>query len=91
MKNIDKEISKYIAVRYQMYAVAAMKQICASDLDKKQKDEALAKFFESDILRSTLQNDIIAIHGTLMRVFYTLLKYKCYWVCKKLLYMKSKK
>ena len=61
-KGLDSGIIKYIALRYQMYTVSAMKQICISNLTKNEKNIELNKIFESEILESTLSKDIISFH-----------------------------
>lgn len=89
-KRLDKNTQKYIAVRYQMYTIAAIKQLCVSEFDKKQKNIELKKIFKSDILQSTLKKEIISQHSLSMKVFLTCLKYKCYALCIFLLNAKVK-
>lgn len=89
-KNLSEKIKAYIAVRYQMYTLSAMKQLCVSDFDKKQKNIELKKIFKSDILQSTLKKEIISHHSLSMKVFLTCLKYKCYALCMFLLNAKVK-
>lgn len=89
-KKINKDIIKYVAVRYQMYCVAAMKQICNSTLNSKQKNTELDRILKNDILKSTLKQDIISIHNSNIKMFYFLLKNKFYWICKKMIFFKAK-
>lgn len=89
-KNLGENIKEYIAVRYQMYMLSAMKQLCVSDIDKKQKNIELKKVFKSDILRSTLKKEIISHHSLSMKVFLVCLKYKFYALCIFLLTAKVK-
>ena len=89
-KNLDENIQKYIAVRYQMYTIAAMKQICKSTLDVTQKDIELDKVLKNNILSSTLKKNIISLHGKTTKIFYFLLKNKFFWVCKKIIFVKAK-
>ena len=89
-KKIDSKISRYIAIRYQMYTVAAMKQVCTSNLEKKQKSKELMKIFKSEVLQTTLRNDIIAHHSKGLKIFFTCLRYKLYPLCTLVLKVKAR-
>ena len=89
-KGLSIDIIKYVAVRYQMYTISAMKQVCLSDLDEKQKNAELKKIFKGEILRSTLTKDIISCQSKSMNIFFRFLKCKCYFLCIWLLNAKVK-
>lgn len=78
----------HLTARYQMYVFASMKQLLASKLPQKEKRLLLNNMFRSDVMRASLSTEVLCVHKQSLRVFFTLLKFKCYLLCKALLYIK---
>lgn len=87
---LPKNVQDHIMARYHMYSVSAMKQILCSELPKWEKDRQLMDIFRSPILRKTLGFDVLGIHKKSLRLFFTLLRFRCYRMCKDLLCLKMK-
>ena len=89
-RGLPANVCDHIKARYHMYTVSAMKQLVCSDLPKKEKNKCLGEFFHSSVLRSTLGSEVLSVHKKTLRLFFTLLKFRCYMMCKALLYLKMK-
>lgn len=85
------KVRKYFQARYLIYALAGMKQIVGSGLEKKQKKKALKAVFNNPVLRSSLDDDTIALSKRPARVFWKAFRLRCFYICYFLLWYKSKK
>ncbi len=90
-EGLPSSLGVYISARYHMYTVAALKQIAASSLSKKEKRARLYEIFNNTLLLSSLKKDVLREHNKNMRLFFTLLKYRLYPICILLLKYKVKK
>lgn len=87
-KHLPEKVVTHLTARYHMYVVASMKQLLVSDLPAKEKNAVLNEMFRSVVLRESINSNVIKVHATSLKVFFVLLKLKCYLICKGLLYMK---
>jgi hypothetical protein len=87
---LPKRVITHLTVRYHMYVIASMKQLLSSNLSKKDKSAILSEIFHSKVMMSSISTEVIKIHKTSLKMFFTLLKLKCYLLCKVLLYFKIK-
>ncbi len=78
----------YVASRYHLYSIAAMKQILTSDLMKKDKKTELRKIYKDEFFRNTLNRDVISIDPRSIGIFMMLIKLRAYWACDFLLKLK---
>lgn len=88
---LSSDVLKCIQARYQMYTIAAVKQLCKSDFSRTEKSKLLKEFFHNPILRSTLHFDVFPHHKRMTACFFAMLKFRCYLICRILLYLKVKK
>lgn len=89
-KKLSNKVLEHIAVRYHMYSIANMKQIILADVNKKEKKKMFHLFFESDILLSTLTDDILRYENNSSKIFWKLFRKKRFLICYLLLYIKTK-
>jgi glycosyltransferase involved in cell wall biosynthesis len=89
-ENLPKKVVTHLTARYHMYVISAMKQLVMSDLPKEEKKVRLKEMFCGDVIQSSLTFDTIRIHKKTLAVFFTLLKLRCYPLCRALLYFKIK-
>ncbi|MBR7132413.1 MAG: glycosyltransferase family 2 protein [Clostridia bacterium] len=80
-----------VYARYQMFALAGMKQIINTRLPAKEKYTLINSFFKNKTLKSTLTNKTLLLQGFFSRVFWCFLRFKLYPVCYILLWFKSRK
>lgn len=74
-------VAQTLKVRYHSYSIAAMKQAAAADLSKKERKAVLLKMFRDPVLRGTLSQDVLGKEKPAMRLFFSLIKFRCYSVC----------
>lgn len=89
-ENLPQKLSVHIMARYQKFTVSTLKQVVMADLPSKSKRAALNEIFDSEMLRQTLRLDVLSFHSTGQVVFFTLLKFKQYWLCRRFLYLKMR-
>lgn len=80
--NLPEEVKISLQVRYHFYTIAAMKQIMMSCLSETQKKRLLWEVFSDRVLHNTLTPEVIRHEEKIsLRVFFLLLKCRCYWMC----------
>lgn len=79
------KILAHIQSRYHGFTLGTMMQIVKSELSKEEKKKELKKIYNNQLLRETLKNDVIKLDGRLPRVFWRVLKIRCYPLCSILL------
>ncbi len=89
-KNLPPKVETYITARYHIYTLSAMKQLVSSDLPKRERRARLKEILRSSVVRASLGTDVLRVHKKSLRIFYTLLKFRCYPLCKALLWLKNK-
>lgn len=87
-KHLPEKVVTHLTARYHMYVVASMKQLLVSDLPAENKTVMLNEMFRSTVLRTSINTRVIKVHATSLKVFFALLKFRCYLICKGLLYIK---
>ncbi len=78
-----------LTARYHMYVVSSMKQLVASDLPAKEKNVLLKEMLRGDVLRNSINADVLSVHKNSLKLFFTLVKFRCGLLCKALLYLKT--
>ena len=89
-KKLPEKVVTHLTARYHMYVVASMKQLLVSDLPVKEKKSLLNEMFNSVVLRESINTRVIMVHTTSLKVFFALLKFRCYPMCRMMLYLKIK-
>ena len=88
-KDLPRKVSTHLTARYHMYMISAMKQLATSNLTSKEKRAGFRELFKGTVLRASLEGDTLKVHKKTLRLFFTLLKLRCYWLCKVMLYLKN--
>lgn len=86
-KGLPDHIKDHIMARYHMYTIAALKHL--AKLPGEKKKQAMQEIFRDPILHSTLDRKVLKLHKPKMRMFFSLLKWKAYPLCKLLLSLKG--
>lgn len=84
-------VEAHIKARYHSYTLAAIKQIYSSDLASKEKKNEIYNVFKDPVLHSTLEKDVLCLESTFVRLFFTSVKMKCFFVSHILLWLRSLK
>ena len=90
-ENLPSEVENHLKARYHTLSLVCMKQIVSSDLSKKEKKAEFKKIFKNEVLRSTLDSEVIKLAIAPSRVFWTLFKLRFYHLCYLLLWIKADK
>lgn len=88
--DLPRNVATHFTARYHMYVIAAMKQLLSSDLPKKEKNVYLKEMFRSTVLRGSLTSDTLGVHTKNLRLFFTLLRFKMYPLCRAMLRVKNR-
>lgn len=89
--DLPDEVTKHLKVRYHGYTIAALKQIMASDLTDREKKKMIRTVFCSAVLRDTLSFDVLRLDKPTVKVFFLLLKFRLFGLCRWLLNRKMRK
>lgn len=89
--HLPKAVMLHVIARYHMYTIAAMKQILEADLSMVKKIGEVNKILKNQTLHSTIDQDVLCIQKRSLRIFFKLIKWRCYPLCIVLLYLKTKK
>ena len=81
----------HIAARYHGMTLGTLGQILNSNLDKKEKKNIIRSIYKDDLLRGTLKLEIIRLDALQSRIFWILLKFRCYFLCDFLLSFKRRR
>ncbi len=79
--SISERVLSNIKARYHGMTLGTMMQIVRSDLSRKEKKLELKKIYKDDTLRQTLKFEVIKLDAFLPRIFWILLKFRCYFLC----------
>ena len=88
---LPKILEDHVAARYQMFSISAMKQIMLSDMGKKEKHTLVSEIFKNPNLRKSIKRRTLQFHGKTLRLFFRLMKLRCYFMCRILLSCKTQK
>lgn len=72
--NLTQKMKLHIKSRYQDCAMVGFKQVVLSDMNLSDKLKTLKGKYNNQLLRSTLNNEVINLHGFAMRLFYKCVK-----------------
>lgn len=89
--NLPQVLIANITNRYHTLTLSTLMQIVKSDVNKKEKKRATKEIFKNDILRNTLSSEVLSLSSRTNKVFWRLLKLKCYFLCYLLLTKKAGK
>ena len=84
-------IYRNIAARYHGMTLGTLGQIVDSDLNKKEKKAIIRSIYKDNILKKTLKLEIIKLDAFQPRIFWILLKLRCYVLCDFLLRLKHRR
>ena len=84
-------IYRNIAARYHGMTLGTLGQIVDSDLNKKEKKAIIRSIYKDNILKKTLKLEIIKLDALQPRIFWILLKLRCYVLCDFLLRLKHRR
>lgn len=90
-KDLPEILSASIMSRYHALSLGTMLQIASTDLSKKQKKQAIKQIFKNPVLKQTLRKAVFDLSAPKSRVFWWLLKLKCYSLCYLMLWHKAHK
>lgn len=86
---LPQKVKEYICVRYHGFVLAFLMQIVRSDLKKTEKTELFKKIFRDTTLRKTLKKSVIQRGAFLSRWFWWALKFRCYFLCRLFLKLRT--
>ena len=84
-ENLPQVVATHIKARYHGNTLGAMMQIERSSLSRKIKREKLRKIFTNPLLVESLKPEVFALDHKFPRIFWRVLKTKCYFLCYLLL------
>lgn len=87
-RNLSQSVIRCLKVRYHHNTLAAMKQILESELSRDGKIRELTGIFWDPVLRSTLTFDVLRREKPRMAIFFLLMKFRCFRLCRSLLKLK---
>lgn len=87
---LSNKVCVAVKARYHGFTLGTLMQIVKSDLSAKEKSEELKKIYKNELLTQTLTNDVLKLDHPFPRIFWSLLKAKCYFLCTILLFIKAK-
>lgn len=71
-------VGTHVKARYHSFTLAAMKQIFTSDLNVKEKKKEIYSVFSDPVLHNTLDSEVLALENSNARLFFSLIKKKCF-------------
>ncbi len=84
-KRLPKAVETHFKARYHAFTLSAIKQIYMSDLPEKEKKAELKAIFRDPVLHGTLETAVLKTEKRFVKLFFSLLKLKCYPLCRLLL------
>lgn len=86
---LPEKLRPHIQARYHGMTLGTMMQILRSDLPKKEKRGELTQILRDQTLQGTLSKDVCRLDARFPRLFWTMLRFKQYALCRLLLYGNS--
>lgn len=77
-----RRVCDYIKARYHIYAFGGMKQIQAGNFSKREKKTLLYEIFKSETMQGSIVPSVLRLESFALRVFYTCVRLKLYFVCR---------
>lgn len=88
-ENLPDVVATHIKARYHGITLGAMMQIEKSSLDRKSKKAKLKQIFTNPLLVESLKPEVFALDHKFPRIFWRVLRTKCYFLCYLLLRLNS--
>lgn len=89
--SLPNTVAIHIKARYLLYSLEAIKQIYASDLNAKEKKNEIYKIFKDPALISSLDKNVLSLESVFVKVFFTSVKHKFFFLSFLLLWLRSLK
>lgn len=90
-ERLSRELIDCIVVRYHSYLMQTLKNIVQSDMSRLQKKAQLRDIYTSHTFRETLNKRILKLHKKQMRLFYSIVRLKLYFMADVLLFCRTHK
>lgn len=87
---LPQSIIKHLKARYHGMVLGTIMQIAAADMVQKQKRKLIREIYHDAVLRATLKRDVMAMDAFASRVFWLMVKIRCYFICDILLLFKRR-
>jgi len=88
---LPQSINNHLESRYHGMVLGTIMQIVNSDMDKKQKRELIYDIYYDEVLHTTLKNKVMAMDAFVSRIFWIMMKSRCYFMCNVFLLCKREK
>lgn len=84
-EQLPEKLILHVQSRYHGFTLGTLMQIIRSDLSGKEKRKQLHSIYRNPLLRETLHPGVWKLDARLPRIFWMLLRYRCYALCDLLL------
>ncbi|MBQ3046361.1 MAG: glycosyltransferase family 2 protein [Clostridia bacterium] len=88
-EGLPEAVHLHLKARYHSFTLAAIKQVYESALTSKEKKKELYTFFKDPVLCSTLDNEVLNLESSYVKLFFLSVKKKLYFVSCALLWLRS--
>lgn len=85
------KVKNHLKARFQIYSLAGMKNIMSADISRKEKVMSLKYYFNDDILRNTLTDEVLRLGTKSSLLFWKMFRLKMFSACQLLLFLKTRK
>lgn len=89
--SLPETVGIHIKARYLLYTLDAVKQIYSADLQADEKKKEIYKIFKDPVLNSALEKEVLSLETAFVKLFFMLIKRKCFGICFILLWLRSLK
>ena len=79
----------YVISKYHIFSLAAMKHVVTSALPWKEKRKKLREIYKDELLRKTIERDVLQKEPLAIAMFMRMIKARAYCLCDLLLMMKA--
>lgn len=83
--NLPLVVATHIKSRYHGLTLGTLMQISRSDLNRKEKQVAIREIYKNKVLVQTLGDEVCCLDAKFPRIFWKLLRNKCYLLCSLLI------
>ena len=87
-EDLPVELEQHVIARYHMYTISSLKQIMCSMCSNQEKKYQLMQVYKDNILRKSINNEVLKYESISLRIFFGLLKFRMYNLCTLLLKIK---
>ena len=89
--NLPEKTAHHVMSRYHGLTLGTLMQIYRSDLPKAKKKKELRSIMKNPTLVATLGNEVLSLDSKVARLFWKVLRTKCYFLCNLLLWYNTHK